>query len=1339
MCIRDRYNIAYYECTDSCKDGAYLDEELGLCFNCNSQCGTCTSGGPRSCTTCGSTYTNVDSNLNYMNIYREMYWFKGMCFTECPQIERTEGDASTNVILVKEYEHSCVEDESKLDNPRGIEVRAQDVIFPDKVNIKRSIKLRALLKDLRVHDENTPILKATYVWSSHPTENKEEEGFESSDKRVYQNYTEENLRQAITTLNMNAFNYKSESDPMRLIVRSWANGYFDYDMLELYGNRPPELDDASIKVRHSNSSLGTGDLTSKDALSTQIRLNVLVGKTQDADDLYPKLSFKVLLVPRSLVLPEIPSTVTVPESALSLLAQLPEQYMVIYSNKLLATEDGAVKLEDIFIPPLINGPQAISKSEGVYSNKVSCDLFVYAEDRYLGVSKVKFIFNFEESYDPANSDEMLLQLTEYIRKKEERRELTWNDALRVAHTLRAINPEHTVYYMAYNHCSRDDQCNNDGKCVTSGGWSKCACTGEFTGITCSWRKRQMNIEEDLIGMVVSFLNSTLLLPTKSHSEYEVKSTNDIDQLANVLIGILTNPEPVRGEYFSCIVSLAEYMTRMNYITGGRLEDFEKTNVFRALDAVIKYVYYHIRQDIYEFYLLAELAETLTEQQVAQFNEMREGFSTEVLKIRDALYRFANAVSLVQYPLTSPYSVEHDTFEIFLSAELEEPMFKKLGDMLAIQLRSGSDFIRIPSSILDKMRKEVTINEEFKIRIIKWKENPYLFSEYHSEVCTPLFNFAVMNSNSTLIDMDLDEPIVFFAPISKAMKNLPTEAVRCMYFDNTNQIQSKVRSITKINVNQLDLTDEEKMALYPEWNPEYYHSKNLIIEEESYVTAAIGYPEFKNVKGLSSYGNILSPTEYPDTISCAMYTPNEVVGVAERKRSHNRGFPPIDMIYDYDPMDYVYFNIGMYTCIVVGSLLVVSFIGSIVLDNILLPKHAAFIESHRSFGGKEITNDMDGTSDPIFTGDSGGREGSDERQKTVKIGVDVDEQSDGKIKKYSKRKIGKKRTGLKRTSVTDTLQGTNGRTTMTEDKLLTSQMTNNGVNISQTKTDLKIDGETITTSHGHGSTHEQQITGEWSTSDPQTTNPEDQRLKSSFMKTKPTVSAKKISDEMGGPENIFSTEYIQKAEEKAFKFGNIFFSSNLLLNLLFRNNNIYTRPARCFVMYSYVYIMLFWCAVLTSIVAKSLTNPENGKPVNFFASKHVWIIFVSPILSSILLYLVAGVFKVDEKRIHEGKTMKRYNEIMKEYGQKIWMRRVFGTILILISLVGINIYICRFSTKFGWKTSYQWLWLSILSFPVDILIYDVAIAMIQAVIYTCSKVWGRRIFDLRKLKQAEYQE
>jgi hypothetical protein len=146
-------------------------------------------------------------------------------------------------------------------------------------------------------------------------------------------------------------------------------------------------------------------------------------------------------------------------------------------------------------------------------------------------------------------------------------------------------------------------------------------------------------------------------------------------------------------------------------------------------------------------------------------------------------------------------------------------------------------------------------------------------------------------------------------------------------------------------------------------------------------------------------------------------------------------------------------------------------------------------------------------------------------------------------------------------VHDTSKATQSREATTVEKFISSQMTKAGIDISHTKTGLKSGNDTYTT-HGSISNQEPQVTGDYSTSDPSVTNSEEQGLKKAF--NKPGATSRVV-------ENIFSNEYKEKREAELFKFCNVFFSSNMLVNLLFRTHSFYTRPVRCFFMFSYVYI------------------------------------------------------------------------------------------------------------------------------------------------------------------------
>lgn len=197
----------------------------------------------------------------------------------------------------------------------------------------------------------------------------------------------------------------------------------------------------------------------------------------------------------------------------------------------------------------------------------------------------------------------------------------------------------------------------------------------------------------------------------------------------------------------------------------------------------------------------------------------------------------------------------------------------------------------------------------------------------------------------MITSHLEEPVVFFIPISGFTKNLQTGTIQCKQYNPDHKAKAIVETKEKISVNQLKLTDEEKAALFPEWHKDYYHSRNLIVEQVSYIEKEIMYPEFQHIEGATSYGNLLTATEYKDKIPCALYYSGEIAAVATRKSSHRRDSsqPPF---YYTEPLPTIYMNVGTYVCVVVGSLLVSSIFVAYLMDSILMPKHIAILKTYR---------------------------------------------------------------------------------------------------------------------------------------------------------------------------------------------------------------------------------------------------------------------------------------------------------------------------------------------------------------------------------------------------------
>ena len=201
---------------------------------------------------------------------------------------------------------------------------------------------------------------------------------------------------------------------------------------------------------------------------------------------------------------------------------------------------------------------------------------------YFKFAKTLRSFVIKESYD-RKMNETLIELFDYATYQMSTKKLSWNDVLRIAHVLRGINPELKQVYTSYSQCSRDEQCGEAGICFTRGGRSECKCITNYTGTLCNWKLENLYKEKKLVDILMEFLNTTLLYPVSKKDTYEVTDINIIDQLANVLIGMLKNPEIVERKHLNMTVELGWYMTRIEGQTGGRMEDYERKNVLLALE------------------------------------------------------------------------------------------------------------------------------------------------------------------------------------------------------------------------------------------------------------------------------------------------------------------------------------------------------------------------------------------------------------------------------------------------------------------------------------------------------------------------------------------------------------------------------------------------------------------------------------------------------------------------------------------------------------------------------------------------------------------------------------
>eukprot|EP00826_Nyctotherus_ovalis_P022131 TRINITY_DN17253_c0_g2_i1.p1 TRINITY_DN17253_c0_g2~~TRINITY_DN17253_c0_g2_i1.p1 ORF type:complete len:341 (-),score=42.88 TRINITY_DN17253_c0_g2_i1:424-1446(-) len=339
------------------------------------------------------------------------------------------------------------------------------------------------------------------------------------------------------------------------------------------------------------------------------------------------------------------------------------------------------------------------------------------------------------------------------------------------------------------------------------------------------------------------------------------------------------------------------------------------------------------------------------------------------------------------------------------------------------------------------------------------------------------------------------------------------------------------------------------------------------------------------------------------------------------------------------------NVGTYVCVVLGSLFAVSLIAASVADGLLLPNHVSLMMAHRC-SEAESSNGLGQALPSVFSTSEDGSDGRDDYAKLTG-GVSLTRKTK---KKYGKARIAHRASGRPRENTIDNSSSTtfaarNNESSL-EEKQASSQQDSSMLKVSHPRISVKDASSTATLVNNLSTIHGMaDSSGNWSSSDPQKVSTEENNLKEMFRSYKSGKSA--LAGEKRGNKfkDIFDKKYKELRTAQEYRFSNAYFNANLLLNIVTRTSTSFSRLARTFVLYSQIYFLMFWSASLIASSTEKLTHPEQEKDVIFLVSDNVWIMFVSPVISSITGYLVAGMFKVSERRIQEAATVERYKQVM----------------------------------------------------------------------------------------------
>ena len=399
-------------------------------------------------------------------------------------------------------------------------------------------------------------------------------------------------------------------------------------------------------------------------------------------------------------------------------------------------------------------------------------------------------------------------------------------------------------------------------------------------------------------------------------------------------------------------------------------------------------------------------------------------------------------------------------------------------------------------------------------------------------------------------------------------------------------------------------------------PNSFSKNHLIIDYYNFTQYIGNYPDYVNVDGISSYGNILKLNEYDKFIPCAVYRKGEVAAVIQRKRARELPIQTQGYYLDYTYEVNLKTSLGIYVSCVALTLFFISFFISWLADIILFPRLEKIIKNNRIVI-------LENESDMNLI------ENTEQQIKQTKNGNQTNDKEflDDNISDIDMKKLQKTIPLAEKSFSKGNLDDHSGE--ISSPIILINDTSNDKIN----------------TEHPLKSQPNQTLNENITTAGQEklTINQNQKDLKTDQILVKNQVNEKYESAQSNNI--IFSDEYIKKKEINEFSFCQQLLHGNEILNLITVTNNIYERTARCILIYNNIQLTFLCSACLFAYIEKPLDHQVYSREAKIPETKYLWISFVSPILAAILQYIFAGFFKMNGDKLLKARFYQKYLRLL----------------------------------------------------------------------------------------------
>lgn len=96
-----------------------------------------------------------------------------------------------------------------------------------------------------------------------------------------------------------------------------------------------------------------------------------------------------------------------------------------------------------------------------------------------------------------------------------------------------------------------------------------------------------------------------------------------------------------------------------------------------------------------------------------------------------------------------------------------------------------------------------------------------------------------------------------------------------------------------------------------------------------------------------------------------------------------------------------------------------------------------------------------------------------------------------------------------------------------------------------------------------------------------------------------------------------------------------------------------------------------------------------KKASSITQEDIWIAVITPGGNIIIMYLFAALFYIPSVRLKNSVSLKNMEENLRELTKEMKTRFILAYIITICVYCGIGWYLIKFTSSFGWKTSWAW--------------------------------------------------